>query len=83
MYLALDSAIARVSSGDHLPVLMDANALTGKRDYGCADNKVFAAYGRDESNDNGESLLLHATNNTLGLLNSFFATPARGVSYTS
>ena len=74
--------VTGVPSGDHLFVLMDANARTGKRQSGCADIKVLGAYGRDELNDNGERLLLHAADNKLALLNTFFATPNRGVSYT-
>ena len=50
---ALDSVVTGVPSGDHLFVLMDANARTGKRQSGCADSKVLGAYGRDELNDNG------------------------------
>ena len=62
---------------------MDANARTGKRQSGCADSKVLvSAYGRDELNDNGERLLLHAAENKLALLNTIFATPKGGVSYT-
>ena len=37
---ALDSVVTGVRSGDHLLVLMDANARTGKRQSGCADSKV-------------------------------------------
>ena len=61
---------------------MDANARTGKRQSECADSKVLGKYGRDELNDNGERLLLHAAGNKLVLLKTFFATPNRGVSYT-
>ena len=78
---ALDSVVTGVPSGDHLFVLMDANSQTGKRQSGFADSKVLGAYGRDELNDNGERLL-HAADNKLALLNTFFATPNRGVSYT-
>ena len=73
--------VTGVPSGDHLFVLMGANPRTGKRQSGCADSKVLGAYGRDELNDNGERLLLHAAGNKLVLLNTFFATPNRGVSY--
>ena len=45
--------------------------------------RVLGAYGRDELNDNGERLLLHAAENRLALLNTSFATPKRGVSYRS
>ena len=44
---ALDSVVTGVSNGDHLLVLMDVNARTGKRQSGCADSKVLGAYGRN------------------------------------
>ena len=78
---ALDSVVTGVPSGDHLFVLVDANSETGKRQSGCAESKVLGAYGRDELNDN-EERLLYAADNKLALLNTFFATPNRGVSYT-
>ena len=34
-----------------------------------------------ELNDNGERLLIHATDDKLALLNTYYATPARGISY--
>ena len=34
---------------------------------GWTDHKVMGAYGRDELNENGERLLLHATDNKLAL----------------
>ena len=43
--------------------------------------RLLGAYGRDKLNDNGKRLL-HAADNNLALLNTFFATPNRGVSYT-
>ena len=51
LWNALDSVITRVPSGEHLLVIMDANAWTGKRQSRCADSKVLGAYGRDELND--------------------------------
>ena len=54
---ALDSVVTGVPSGDHLFVLMDENARTGKRQSGCADSKVLGECGRDELNDNGETTL--------------------------
>ena len=39
------------------------------------------AYGRDKLN-NGERLLTYATDRKLALLNTYYATPARGISYT-
>ena len=67
---------------DHLLVLMDANARTVMGRIGCTDSEVMGACGRDELNDNGERLLIHATDNKLALLNTYYATPARGVLYT-
>ena len=61
---------------------MDANARTGIRGIGWTDSKVLGAYGRDELNHNGERLLINATDNKLALLNTYYATPARGISYT-
>ena len=78
----LNNVVSGVPSGDHLLVLMDANARTGKRESACASSKEMGAYGRDELNNNGERLLLHAADNKLALLNTFFATRARGVSFT-
>ncbi|CAB1109886.1 unnamed protein product [Ectocarpus sp. CCAP 1310/34] len=54
---ALDAAIREVHSRDHLVVLMDANARTGRWRDGCCDAKIMGAYGRDIMNNNGERLL--------------------------
>ena len=61
---------------------MDANARTRMRGIGWTDSKVLGAYGRDELNDSGERLMIHATDYKLALLNTYYATPARGISYT-
>ena len=61
---------------------MDANARTGMRGIEWTDSKVLGAYGRDELNDNGQRHLTHATDNKLALRNTYYATPARGISYT-
>ena len=61
---------------------MDANARTGMRGIGWTDSRVMVAYGRIELNDNGGRLLIHATGNKLALLNTYYATPSRGISYT-
>ena len=61
---------------------MDANARTGMREIGWTDRKVLGAYGRDELNDNGERPLTHATDKKLALFNTYYDTPARGISYT-
>ena len=61
---------------------MDANARTGMSGIEWTDSKVLGPYGRDELNDNGDRLLIHAIDNKLALLNTYYATPARGISYT-
>ena len=68
---SLDEVVKGVPSRDHLLVLMDANARTGVRGIGCTDSKVLGAHGCDELNDNGERLLIHATDNKLALLNTY------------
>ena len=52
------------------------------RGIGWTGRKVLDAYGRDELNEKGERLLIHATDNKLALLNTYYATPARGIAYT-
>ena len=79
---SLDEVVKGAPSRDHLLGLMDANARTGMRGIGWTDSKVLGAYGRDELNDNGERLLIHATDNKLALLNTYYSTPSRGISYT-
>ena len=82
VWSSLDEMVMGVPSRDHFFVLMDANARTGMRGIGWTDSKVLGAYGRDELTDNGERLLVHATDDKLALLNTYYATPARGISYT-
>ena len=77
---SLDEVVKGVPSRDHLLVLMDANVRTGMRGIGWTDSKVLGAYGCDELNDNGERVLIHATDNKLALPNTYSATPARGIS---
>ena len=81
---ALDSTVKLVPSREHVIVLTDANARTGKRGErgGETDSKVLGTYGRDVLNENGKLLLRFAEDNRLPLLNTFFSTPKRGVSYT-
>ena len=79
---SLDEVVKEVPSRDHLLVLIDANARTGMRGIEWTDNKVLGANGRDELNNNGERPLTHATDNKFALLNTYYATPARGISYT-
>ena len=43
---------------------------------------MLGAYGRDVLNENGKLLLGFAEDNKLALLNTFFSTPKRGVSFT-
>ncbi|CAB1104344.1 unnamed protein product [Ectocarpus sp. CCAP 1310/34] len=81
-WTALDAAIREVYSRDHLVVLMDANARTGRRREGCCDAKIMGAYGRDIMNNNGERLLGLASDNQLSLTNTYFRTPKGGVHYT-
>ena len=78
---AIDSVVTGVRSGDHRFVLMDMNARTGKRRSGCAGSKVLGAYGRDESNDTGERLLVHRPNNKHAVDKTLFPTSNRGVLY--
>ena len=79
---SLDEVVKGVPSRDHLLVLMDAYTPTGMRGVEWTDSKVLGAYGRDELNENGERLLIQAIDNKLVLLNTYYATPARGISYT-
>ncbi|CAB1117139.1 unnamed protein product [Ectocarpus sp. CCAP 1310/34] len=81
-WTALDAAIREVHSRDHLVVLMDANARTGRRRDGCCDAKIMGAYGRDIMNNNGERLLGLASDNQLSLTNTYFRTPKGGVQHT-
>ena len=75
-------SIKGVPSRDHLFVLMDANARAGMRRIVWNDSRVLGANERDELSDNEEGLLTHATDNKLALLNTYYATPAQGISYT-
>ena len=80
---ALNSTVKPVPAREHVFILTDANARTGKRGQGGGetDSKVLGAYGRDVLNENGK-LLFRFADNKLALLNTFFSTPKRGVSYT-
>ncbi|CAB1101716.1 unnamed protein product [Ectocarpus sp. CCAP 1310/34] len=71
-WTAPDAAIREVHSRDHLVVLMDANARTGRRRDGCCDAKIMGAYGRDIMNNNGERLLGLASDNQLSLTSTCF-----------
>ena len=50
---------------------MDGNARKVMRAIGWTEIRFFVAHGRDELNDNGERLLIHA--NKLALLNAYYA----------
>ena len=69
--------------GEHLLVMMDANARAGRRGEGCVDGKMLGAYGRNTLNDNGRRLLLtFSAENQLALVNTYFSAPKRGIPYT-
>lgn len=70
---------AAVPSGEHV-VVMDANALTGRRGGESTHDKVMGAYTRDMRN-NGRRLMEFTPNGRPSILNTFFSTPKRGVSY--
>ena len=59
---ALNSIVASVPAREHVFVLTDANARTGKRGEGSGeiDSKALGAYGRDVLNRNGKLLLSFA-----------------------
>ena len=82
---SLDKVVEEVPKHEHLFVLMDAKARTGRREkgqVGSIDSKTLGTYGRDTLNDNGELLLSFANNHDLALVNTFFSTPKGGVSHT-
>ena len=65
-------------------MLMDANARTGEKIEGerTEEDGVHGAYGRDELNDNGKSLLNFATDNKFAVTNTFFSMRKGGISHT-
>ena len=82
-WTSLDRVVEEVPKHEQLFVLIDANALTGRREkgqVGIKDSKVLGAYSRDTLNDNRELLLSFANNHGLALVNTFFSTPKGGVS---
>ena len=81
---ALNCTVASVPAREYVFVLTDANARTGKRGEGGgeAGSKVLGAYGRDRLLETGKLLLGFAEDNKFALLNTFFCTPKRGVTYT-
>ena len=62
---ALNSTVKPVPAREHVFVLTDANARTGKRgkEGGEIDSKVLGAYDRDVLNENGKLLLGFAEDN--------------------
>ena len=80
----ISDTISQVPGKEHLVVMMDANARTGKRGEGGGEknSKVIGEYGQDVLNNNGERLLTFAEEQRLAVLNTFFRTPKRGISYT-
>ncbi|CAB1107702.1 unnamed protein product [Ectocarpus sp. CCAP 1310/34] len=80
-WTAFDAAIREVHSRDHLVVLMDANARTGRRRDGCCDAKIMGSCGRGIMNNNGERLLGLASDNQLSLTDTYFRTPKGGVQH--
>ena len=79
---ALHEAIREVPGRDHIVVMIDANARTGKREDGCCDPNVTGAHGRDKLNENGERLLGLAAVNGLCLVNTYFRPPNGGARHT-
>ena len=77
---ALNGTVKPVLAREHVFVLTDANARTGKSGEGGGeiDSKVLAAYGRDVLNENGNLLFGFGEDNKLALLKN----PKRGVSFT-
>ena len=74
--------VADVPKGEHLLVMMDANARTGRRGEGWVDDKMLRAYGGDTLNSNERRLLAFSTENQLALVNTFFRASKRGITYT-
>ena len=74
---ALLETVASVPRKDHLFVLMDANARTGKRDRGGSLKyaQVVGPYGRDVLKDNSEHLARIAADAGMTIANTFFSTP--------
>ena len=79
---ALHEAIRETPGSDHIVVMMDANARTGKGQDGCGDANVMGAYGRDKLNDNGARLLEMAADHRLCLINTYFRPPNTAARHT-
>ena len=72
---ALNSTVAPVPVREHMFVLADAEARTGKRGEGAGktESKGLGVHGRDVLNENGKLLLRFAEDNKLALLKYFIA----------
>ncbi|CAM9877376.1 unnamed protein product, partial [Sphacelaria rigidula] len=69
----LCSSITRVPTNEHLVLMMDANAHTGKREGGGMDDvRVLGEYGRDTRKDNDRRLLKCAAEHKMAITNTFF-----------
>ena len=81
---ALNVTVNSVPARELVFVLTNANTRTGKRGDGGeeTDSKVLGAYRRDVLSENGKLLLRFEEDNKLALLNTFYSTPKRGVSFT-
>ena len=81
---ALNCTEDSVPAREYVFVFTNANGRIGKSGEGRgeADSKVLGAYGRDKLNGNGKLLLGLVEDNKIALLNTFFCTPKRSVSYT-
>ena len=61
-----------MSEGEHLLVMVDANAPTGAGGEGCVDDKVLGAYGRDARNRNERRQLEFSAESQLALVKMLF-----------
>ena len=83
-WIASDRGAEKEPKHEHLLMLMNTNAHTGRREtggVGSKGNTIFGAYSRNTLNDDGELLLYFFTNNYLTLVNTFLSAPECGVSY--
>ena len=77
------TAVAEGPKVEHLLVIMDANAHTGRTGEGCVDGMVLGAYGRDTLKDNGRPVLAGIlSGNPTCSRQHVFSAPKRGILYT-
>lgn len=81
-WATLGSKVAEMGNGEHLLVMLDANARTGARGKGCVDDQMLRAYGRDTPNGNERPLVAVSAENQYGLVNAFFSAPKAGIPFT-